>query len=173
MPSHNDTRLMSQQRAKRRPYRPAPASAARVLTFALLLLFLASGSTLAGDCVPHRSYGGDVLLYSRADLERNLELWPQRDGLGGQLLSDYFVDFAIINPGTFLETMADNPAIFGEWLDSLANLSFVDRGGCLDLECRRHQLITTLRRFPAAAQRKAISSRLLAVAEKIQVRTVD
>ncbi len=87
---------------------------------------------------------GEGQLFIRQDLERFISLFKTAESDDAWWISDYFIDFVEDNSCLFLSVMKEHPDAFERWLAKLDWNSFVDRGGCLDVECHRQRAISTL-----------------------------
>jgi hypothetical protein len=116
---------------------------------------------------------GESVVYSEADLNRYIEKWKIRDGAAGIVVSDFFCDFLASDPGMFLRTMSRNPEVLEEWMERLPDLSFVDRGGCLDLECRRSKMVGALESASVQPEYEAVRDRLLSLLREVVIREID
>jgi hypothetical protein len=119
------------------------------------------------------SIGDDRLVFTDNDLRDYMDRWLRRDGIAGRVISDYFLDYFSLNPGTFLRIMSERPDVFGSWLEELPRLSFVDGSGCVDLECRKAGLIQLVRVVQTDETTELLRLRLLAKLERIEVRNIE
>ncbi len=111
-------------------------------------------------------------IYSESVLIETIEQWKTRDGALGGAISDYWCEFVIQSPERFLMIMNGRSHVFADWLGSLADLSFTDHGGCINLECRRRQMIGSLESL-SDAKLRPLGKRLLDRLKAIKVRSVD
>ena len=140
--------------------------------FALIILLVAScaaaGCVVAkGGAIPETSYR-EGIVYTEQDLERYLDKWRIKDGLAGSMISDYFCEFLIINPELFLAVMERNRDVFDAWSEDLQNLSFVDYGGCMNLECLHGMMVSVLERTDGK-----LADELLLRLQNIEIRAID
>jgi hypothetical protein len=87
---------------------------------------------------------GEGQVFIRRDLERFISVFKTAESDDAWWISDYFLDFIEDNSCLFLSVMKEHPDAFESWLAKLDWNSFVDRGGCLDVECHRQRAISTL-----------------------------
>lgn len=120
-----------------------------------------------------RSAGDEKVVYTRGDLVLYIEKWGRRDGSAGVVISDYFCDFVSADPKLFFAVMEENRSTFDEWLDKLADLSFVDRGGCVDLECERQSMLKDLGMAGIRPEDEDLRKRLVNRLKSIAVRKLD
>jgi len=112
------------------------------------------------------------VVYSRETIQTLVDLWPKRDGAMGGEISDVFCDSVIANPNEFFGVMARNKAVFAEWVESLADLSFVDYGSCRNPNCLRKAMISVLEKTDVEAP-ETLKSGLLKKLKAIKVRTIN
>jgi len=145
---------------------------ANVRTFLVAVLFLCvlCFNVSAGDTKQEQS-----IVYGKADLINYIGKWKAKDGLAGVVISDYFCDFISYNPVLFLKTMKKNPQIYNEWINEMGNLSFVDWGGCLNRECLRTMVISSLETCCLVnnPDLKPLKKRLLDKLRKTKVQKID
>ena len=144
-----------------------------VVPLLLLILLVWTHPPVYARCDTQDHEEQSCVPFSRADLQRWIEKWNHRDGLGGSAISDFFCSFALQHPDVFLEEMKDNELVFSQWLAKLQKLSFTDFGGCLDRECMRLGLIAALERQKPSAETEALHNRLLDHLKSISVIVVD
>ena len=113
-----------------------------------------------------------AIVYSIDTIQAVTEQWPQRDGAIGFEISDFFCDALLNNPDAFFFVMRGNQAVFSEWLESMADLSFVDFGACTNRECVRKSMISVLKHVDFEGP-GSLRKRLLAKLEATKVRKVD
>ena len=87
---------------------------------------------------------GESSIFIRQDLERVISVFKTAEGPGAWWISDYFIDFVGDNACLSFSVMKQHPDTFETWLGDLARTSFEDRGGCVNVECRRQAAISTL-----------------------------
>ncbi|NOY24091.1 MAG: hypothetical protein GXO70_11365 [Acidobacteria bacterium] len=138
-----------------------------VLVFLLCILCF---NTNANDIKQKQS-----VVYGKQDLINYIEKWKIKDGLAGTFISDYFCDFLNYNPVLFFQTMKNNPPIYDEWVDRIGELSFVDWGGCIDRECLRNMVISSLEQCCLInnPDLKPLRKKLLDKLRKTKVRKID
>ena len=135
-----------------------------------LSLFLFLSGLVVASVQPARSE--TLPIYSAKLLEQTIQQWPQRDGDLGRELSDYWCDFAVQYPGTFLTVFSHLETVFSQWLEELPDLSFTQIGGCLDRECLRTMLIKSIDLADLGKRENALGSRLSALLKKVRVEKV-
>ena len=104
-----------------------------------------------------------------------IQQWKIRDGAIGLSISDTFLGMMEINPHVFFEVMADNEAIFTEWLNKLDALSFTwFKQPPSPLEQKRKKLVQFLSKIgPFEKRQDALRQKLLSTLKNIKPRQVD
>ena len=111
--------------------------------------------------------------FTRVDLDRLNAEWPARDGAAGIAMSDHLCQFVLHDSALLLDYMVDHREFFDEWLAAIKNLSFVDRGDCIDRECMRVRMMGAVGAAQLQPQSRALGDRLVARLREITVRAVD
>lgn len=128
---------------------------------------------LSFQAAPPLRAAPDSILYEAQDLERYIEKWHRRDGAAASVISDFFLDFLGARPDVFFPVFRGYEIEFREWLADLADLSFVDHGTCVDLECRRQASIKSLETYQPGAEERVLYDRILVRLRQIVVRRID
>ena len=104
-----------------------------------------------------------------------IEEWNRKDGTIGSMISNAFIAMMETNPVVFFDVMANNEAIFSEWVDQLRGLSFTwHKEPPSPLEARRKNLVEFLSKVgPLKSQGDTLRQRLLSVMRLIRVRQVE
>ena len=114
-------------------------------------------------------------VFVKEDLERFISIFPTAGSDSVVWISDYFCEFALVNPKTFFSVMGEHSALFDSWLKTIDETSFTDMGGCLDRECFRERMVTLLETIQWAggledAKSRAMLKRLLDRVKEVKVR---
>lgn len=117
--------------------------------------------------------GSGFLVYTDEDLLDFIGRWSRRDGIAGQVISDYFLEFLGARPVFFLETMAVHPETFDSWCENLADLSFVDFGGCVDVSCKKASVEQSLRLAQVSGNAERFRVELLKRIQEIKIRVIE
>jgi len=87
----------------------------------------------------------DCVIWNKADINRMLEKWRNRDGIACQMISDSFCKFSVVCPEKFLSVMSKDKKEFDAWVSRLQDNSFIDWGNdCLDRNCLKKHMLESL-----------------------------
>jgi hypothetical protein len=134
---------------------------------AAIVVVVGAASTLLGGGASER------IVFPRTDLEQHVERWKVRDGIAGFVISDYFCTFLVFDAELFLTVMSEHPDVFGEWSKALSDNSFVDRGGCVNRECLRTQMIDSLEAVNPRSTVAPLATQVLQQLKRTKVRVVE
>lgn len=115
----------------------------------------------------------EFLVYTDEDLLDYIDRWSRRDGIAGQVISDYFLEFLGARPVFFLETMALHRETFDTWTKDLANLSFVDFGSCIDVRCKKDSAEKSMHLAQVSGDAEILRTRLLSRLQHIEIRIIE